>query len=652
MPADSASVAYRQAETTTAHSSSTQLTHALLTPTPTPRIHSNLSSMHPHSSASHHTFQSIHLSALHSIISAGNTQQSDRTTEAQSSTTLHDSTNNSGASTATAASSSSHSRPHHPASHSSPLHSICRFPPFGTSVSVGGNMELEWGRQLLPMHESTEAFRGGRLEEWMEDLRRAGYMLLRGVLPVDAVLNARQCVLETLSHVWNKIDLTPINDTRQDEQKEMDHQDDEERKHQNEATFDEEKELRWYGKSLSSIRELFASTPLLRARINVDLSTTSPLASVAPSTSSSSASPSSASPLHRGMLLTGFESVTHDPRVQRLVEGKEIGNIFAQIFGQNEMRRRRRQRRRRQQRMTAGDLDEAGGMAMAGSRVDAAAASSAIAPSIFAVAFPASQPQLSSSSQQFPRDRAPLDLPATFNTKWIRVHGKGEETDEHSDYFRFVHSHSVRPPSADSVMMMSNHRSAAANMNGNGSDNDNDTGDPDPDPDPDATQTNYHEDSDIDDGPPPMYTCWFPLGDYPLEHGTLTVAEGTHRLDGYKEYVRRRLYRHVASFDGEDEQGDGYDEEMKTELPRDYDTWKTGQLSNGSSNRHGGVWRSTHFHPGDIVIFDLRLVHASTRNLTNHFRLSVDTRWKAYRHVTQEERAAFKEVRYETSPPS
>jgi hypothetical protein len=40
------------------------------------------------------------------------------------------------------------------------------------------------------------------------------------------------------------------------------------------------------------------------------------------------------------------------------------------------------------------------------------------------------------------------------------------------------------------------------------------------------------------------------------------------------------------------------------------------------------VWHVADFQPGDCVVFDIRCVHASTRNLSGHLRLSVDTRWK------------------------
>lgn len=39
-------------------------------------------------------------------------------------------------------------------------------------------------------------------------------------------------------------------------------------------------------------------------------------------------------------------------------------------------------------------------------------------------------------------------------------------------------------------------------------------------------------------------------------------------------------------------------------------------------------WRTTDYGAGDIVIFGMRTLHASTANLTDHARLSCDVRWQ------------------------
>merc|ERR1711879_944360 len=43
---------------------------------------------------------------------------------------------------------------------------------------------------------------------------------------------------------------------------------------------------------------------------------------------------------------------------------------------------------------------------------------------------------------------------------------------------------------------------------------------------------------------------------------------------------------------------------------------------------------TTHFKKGDLLIFDIRTVHASLSNLTQCFRVSIDTRWQPRSAVT------------------
>eukprot|EP01006_Ploeotia_vitrea_P023413 TRINITY_DN55876_c0_g1_i1.p1 TRINITY_DN55876_c0_g1~~TRINITY_DN55876_c0_g1_i1.p1 ORF type:complete len:329 (+),score=146.56 TRINITY_DN55876_c0_g1_i1:16-1002(+) len=144
---------------------------------------------------------------------------------------------------------------------------------------------------------------------------------------------------------------------------------------------------------------------------------------------------------------------------------------------------------------------------------------------------------------------------ATFNNKWVRVKGKDEFTDEHTDFYRF-----------------------SGNAEG-------------------------------------MYTCWCPLGDYAPTHGTLVVCEGSHKLDGYT--------------------ADDYSMEEKAELPPGFDKFV---------ERPTTVWRSATFAAGDIVIFDIRLVHASTLNTTDRFRISMDTRWQPAEYVPKESKEFFTTV--------
>jgi len=176
--------------------------------------------------------------------------------------------------------------------------------------------------------------------------------------------------------------------------------------------------------------------------------------------------------------------------------------------------------------------------------------------------------------------------PSTFNSKWCRVQSRGESTEEHTDYYRFEHF-------ATST--------GASDEGGSG-------------------------DAAVDDSSrstePNLFTCWMPLGCLGVEHGTLTVAEGSHRLSGY----RAGVYGSAEC-------------KSDNELPPDWPHWRDGDASADVS---AGVWRTTSFLPGDVVVFDVRLVHASTRNETPHYRISMDTRWKPTSAVRDDMREAFK----------
>eukprot|EP01083_Nonionella_stella_P263638 895369_1 len=132
------------------------------------------------------------------------------------------------------------------------------------------------------------------------------------------------------------------------------------------------------------------------------------------------------------------------------------------------------------------------------------------------------------------------DEAITYDTKWLRVKGKDEYTDEHSDYYRFIDSWNK------------------------------------------------------------LLTVWMPLMNIPLSRGPLAVCPRSHLL----------------KFQNQNEIID-YKYEEDPELPNDFNTFnKT------------AMWKSTNFKKGDLLIFDIRTIHASLVNKTNKFRISIDTRWQ------------------------
>merc|ERR1712113_1126743 len=65
------------------------------------------------------------------------------------------------------------------------------------------------------------------------------------------------------------------------------------------------------------------------------------------------------------------------------------------------------------------------------------------------------------------------------------------------------------------------------------------------------------------------------------------------------------------------------DQKNDTELPPEFEAFNKTV-----------IWESTHFNKGDLLIFDIRTVHASLTNKTNKFRVSIDTRWQPKHSVT------------------
>jgi hypothetical protein len=80
-----------------------------------------------------------------------------------------------------------------------------------------------------------------------------------------------------------------------------------------------------------------------------------------------------------------------------------------------------------------------------------------------------------------------------------------------------------------------------------------------------------------------LFTMWLPLEEIPLELGPLALLPGSSRL-GWARPQR-----------------------LTADLPG---------------------WASTHFHPGDALVFHCLTWHAALPNLTDRLRLSMDARWQ------------------------
>lgn len=118
-----------------------------------------------------------------------------------------------------------------------------------------------------------------------------------------------------------------------------------------------------------------------------------------------------------------------------------------------------------------------------------------------------------------------------------------------------------------------------------------------------------------------VYTAWVPLGDVPITVGGLIVLEGSHR--------RRDVREDYAVLDV-DAVCDNAEAGRNVLEARGYQA--TGALDNDPAAlraRFGGRWLSADFRMGDLLTFNMFLVHGSLDNASDQVRLSSDSRYQA-----------------------
>ena len=104
-----------------------------------------------------------------------------------------------------------------------------------------------------------------------------------------------------------------------------------------------------------------------------------------------------------------------------------------------------------------------------------------------------------------------------------------------------------------------------------------------------------------------LHTVWIPFGDVEVEQGTLAMCTGSNRLESFSKI--RQTY---GRMDVDRDQIEGWFSREPQEIVEKY----------------GGRWVTGNFAAGDVMIFGMHTMHASTTNLTNRFRLSCDVRFQ------------------------
>lgn len=105
-----------------------------------------------------------------------------------------------------------------------------------------------------------------------------------------------------------------------------------------------------------------------------------------------------------------------------------------------------------------------------------------------------------------------------------------------------------------------------------------------------------------------VHSVWIPIGNIPVEQGTLAICEGSHNLESFE-----RLRNTYGGID--------VDRDLISEGWFSSDPYEI-------TEKFGGRWLTTTFNPGDLLLFGLYTLHASTTNLTDKFRISCDIRFQ------------------------
>ncbi|MEM7131877.1 MAG: phytanoyl-CoA dioxygenase family protein [Chloroflexota bacterium] len=108
-------------------------------------------------------------------------------------------------------------------------------------------------------------------------------------------------------------------------------------------------------------------------------------------------------------------------------------------------------------------------------------------------------------------------------------------------------------------------------------------------------------------GSPNLHTVWIPLGDTSVDQGTLTMCPSSNHLPSFA-----KLRETYGRMDVDRDATDGWFTKDPMEIVEKF----------------GSRWLTSEFKMGDVMIFGMHTMHASTTNLTDRFRLSCDVRFQ------------------------
>ncbi len=101
-----------------------------------------------------------------------------------------------------------------------------------------------------------------------------------------------------------------------------------------------------------------------------------------------------------------------------------------------------------------------------------------------------------------------------------------------------------------------------------------------------------------------LYSCWTPFGDVSLDMGPIVFCLGSNRFEKVREtYGKADVDRDLI---------EGHFSDKPLEI----------------IEKFGGHWATTSFSAGDVIIFNMFLMHASLVNTSDKIRITADTRYQ------------------------
>ena len=130
-----------------------------------------------------------------------------------------------------------------------------------------------------------------------------------------------------------------------------------------------------------------------------------------------------------------------------------------------------------------------------------------------------------------------------------------------------------------------------------------------------------------------LYTSWTPLQDIPYGMGGLMILEGSHLR---KEILEGYARTDVDAYCDEGEaaaivaRAQAEDRQLSSDEHGEIRWDSRGHFPDalGLREQLGGRWLSTEYRMGDLLVFSMFTMHASTDNRTRRIRLSSDTRYQ------------------------